>query len=240
MKVRARTVISESSDSDDRYRHEVSIHQKSNHNRRVDLDTLERGEAKYLYQERNDDSSYVDKYDHRHYNNNYCCWLGGWGFWRWLVVFNTISVVVFIGLYIILISNHGGLIGTSKLDKNIPIGQQLKYVPQSVKLQTSQTKIQTKSYKFNLNGVFARYPADGGVIEGLKRKMKGTTEFCCNYEVKDKNRSLTKQACASTTAELKFQIQAEDDKKNGYMIVSAQKDMVGAQCTLTWSVNKIT
>lgn len=196
----------------------------------VNIDAMERGDPVGRHY---GDDGYTGKYQH----NYHPYWFDGWSWWRWLIVLNTIALIALTVVFIVAISTHSNTSNEMKMAGEIPIGQKLKYVPSSVKLQPSEKKIQTKSYKFNLNGVFSRYPADGSIIKGLKQQSKGTTEFCCNYEVKTQDKTSTKQACASTSSELAYQIQIENEEMGGYMIVTTIKDMVGAQCTLTWSVN---
>jgi len=194
-----------------------------------DLSALENGHGTVVYRE--------DTHKYNHGPSYYEYWFSGWDWWRCLTVLNfLIGAAALVIVIIILVNNNGNYY--KRTPETIPTGQRLEFVNGAVKLPPGKRPVKTKSYKFNLNGVYARYPADGGVITGLGQQSKGTAEFCCNYQAKTGGKTVTKQACASTTSELQYRIELDGKTAGGYMIVSAQKSMVGAQCTLTWTIQK--
>lgn len=165
---------------------------------------------------------------------------GGWGCgWPWTTVFSVINFIglVVLAVFFIIHATSQGHYRTSGLGDVAP-GQSLRVVPSSVKLQPSPTQIQTRTYKFELNGIYARYPADGGTIQGLKDHDTKNAQFCCEKEVAGMLRTSTNRVCASAGKVLQYTVEVPGNGKDGYMLVTANKDLIGAKCTLTWSATR--
>lgn len=192
-------------------------------------DALERGE-------------YEDPHPHVHSRtvNSYGYTSHGWTCnWQWNAIFTAINfiAVVVLGIFFIIhaTSNHQFRTGTLG---NVSPGQTLNVVSSSVKLPPTLNQVHTRSYKFQLNSIYARYPADGGTIPELQDHDHKTAKFCCDKKIASTLRTTTNRVCASTGKVLEYTVETPEAGSDGYVLVTANKDLIGAQCTLTWTTNK--
>ena len=157
-----------------------------------------------------------------------------WGAWKWLIVLQGLAIV---GLAVGLI-----LVATTHNDQHAVRDSGIRFVQAPVggylepsKLPAPDDKTQRKSYSFTVTGVYARYPTEGGGIDKLDADRADDATCCCKYRIMGKS-VREAHTCAKLSDGdnhlLNFKLQ--QDEGGSHLLLSAGKDLLDAQCTLTW------
>ena len=160
-----------------------------------------------------------------------------WGAWRWLILLQGLAIIgLAVGL-ILVASSHSDPAPIATRDtgvhlvRSVPVGGYLE----PSKLPPPSERTQRKSYSFTITGVYARYPTEGGGINKLDVGAAKEAQCCCKYRIMGKTmreaHTCTKVGDSDNRL-LHFKLQRDDE--GGHLLVNAGKDLLEAQCTLSW------
>lgn len=182
---------------------------------------MERGDTTYYVDEKQD-----DYYTNEQYNNDKsrrsskCCKCTLK--WSLISVINSLAIILLAVLMIVAYSGH------PHTHNNTPTKRTMRT---SVKIGPVKS---TRTYKFKLTGVYARYPSDGSVLPDLSTLHKGVSTMCCDYTEKNGNKE-EKRVCSISTDKLNFDIHTGSRRDGSFIVVSTPTgELIGAQCTLHW------
>lgn len=156
---------------------------------------------------------------------------GRWDRWKWMVFVQWLAIIgLAVGL-ILVATTHNHAPTPAPVVRSVPVDGHFE--PSRV--------APAKSYKFNIAGVYSRYPAEGGHVKDLVAKDVHKAQCCCMYKMTGKTVRET-DTCTDLGSTrnplLHFQIKESDgrtlDANGSYLIVDAGKELLGARCTLTW------
>ena len=159
-----------------------------------------------------------------------------WGAWKWLIVLQGLAIVgLAVGL-ILVATSHNSEHATAMRSDGIrfvqaPVGGYLE----PSRLPPPPDRTQRKSYSFTVAGVYARYPSDGTGIDKLDVDRSKEATCCCKYRIMGKTmREAHTCAKLGDTDNHLLQFKLQEDDQGSHLLLNANKELLDAQCTLTW------
>ena len=158
-------------------------------------------------------------------------------YWKYLIIAQGLAIIgLAVGLILISLAHDGHTHA-----RDAPSTERTRKLPTIARNGIISAELMPPPppavYKFKMTAVFAQYPQDGATIPGLGVDGAQTARCCCTYKVMAKSYREVRVCTDSgdgANPDLEFYLKPDKNAMGSHLIVTGSRDMLGAQCALTW------